>query len=100
MGGYSDLAGSLAYALRLVANHIEKKQREGRHDRFQQEWSSIESDPIGWLGSHFSMSKPLPTTANETSTAKPKPRSIKFDRADAEKLSKYILQLEYGYEQL
>ena len=100
MSGYGELAGSLAAALRLVANHIEKKQREGRHDRFQEEWTSIESDPVGWLTAHFSLSKSLPSTTDETSAAKPKPRSIKFDRADAEKLSKYILQLEYGYEQL
>ena len=99
MAGYSELAGSIGKLLRLLATAIEKGQKEKRHDAFQKEWNAIEDNPCGWLADHFSVSKPVSRDADETGKAKPKPRSIKFDKADAEKLSKYILHLEYGYEQ-
>jgi hypothetical protein len=97
MAGYSELAGSLGKLLRLLADAIEKGQKHGREAAFQEQWSSIEDDPIGWLTSHFSVSKPMPTDSGQTGKTKPKPRSISFNKADAERLAKYILQLEWRY---
>jgi len=96
MAGYSELAGSIGKLLRMVADAIEKGQKEARHAEYQKEWDAIEANPIGWLSDHFSVYKPpvSPDTGTSGKT-KPKPRSIKFDASDAERLAKYILELEY-----
>lgn len=95
MAGYSELAGSIGKILRLLADAIENKQKEARHAEYQKEWTAIEDNPCGWLASHFSMSKPVPTDTGQAGNTKPKPRSIKFDKDDAERLAKYIFELEY-----
>ena len=100
MSGYSSLAGSVGKALRMIADHIERKQKAQRHEAYQKQVHAIEADPIGWLSDHFSVSKPVSAVTDTASPPKPKPRSIKFDKHDAERLAKYILELEYGYEQL
>ena len=98
MAGYSELAGSIGKLLRLLADTIEKGQKHEREQEFQDQWQAIEADPIGWMLNHFSMSEPVPSDARQTGKTKPKPRSIKFDKQDTERLAKYILQLEWGYK--
>lgn len=91
------VARLLQTALDAIDDRL-RKERVANHDA---QYAAIEADPVRWMCDHFHISLPkqLPSDAGETGEANAGGfSSITLPRQSAERLSKYILDLERGYE--
>lgn len=96
----NDFLAALARLLRVVLDAVEAGQRRERLADHEATHAAIEADPVSWFVRHFGgMPDTLPADAREASeTNDQRADRIVIDRLGVERLSKYIVDLERGYE--
>jgi len=100
VSGYGDAAGVLAQVLRRLLDIVEKKKREELNGFYQEEFNDIERDAVGCMRTHFGLPDTVPRDAGETTEANIRRRKLVLNQRNAGKIAKYILELEYGYDQI